>query len=117
MNKISGEKIKLSASSGSEMKMEVGYNYVDVERSRGSNVKISDTAPIIKADGSSGSDLNASALVADNGEVSASSGSSIDVQVTKDIKAHASSGASIKVLGNPATRDTNSSSGGSVHFK
>jgi hypothetical protein len=71
----------------------------------------------LNADCSSGSGIDASELVAEKGDLSASSGSHLKAQVTKDIKAHASSGAGITVTGNPTIRDTDNSSGGSVHFK
>ncbi len=75
------------------------------------------TKIVLKAESSSGSNLHASKLVAEKGEASASSGSDIDINVSKDLKAHASSGANITVYGNPAVRDTDSSSGGSVNYK
>jgi hypothetical protein len=71
----------------------------------------------VKAESSSGSELDAAKLVAEKGEASASSGSDMDVHVTKELKANASSGSNITVTGNPVSRDTNSSSGGDIDFK
>ena len=116
-NKINAEKLKLSTSSGSGIKMEVNCGQVTAESSSGSNLTVSGTAQSLKANTSSGAGINASELVADMGDLSASSGSHLKAQVAKEVKAHASSGASITVAGNPAVRDTDSSSGGSVHFK
>jgi len=115
--KINADNLSIHSSSGSEVTMEVSCSRLKAESSSGSNLKVSGTAQHVGADSSSGSDLIASELVAETGEASASSGSSIKIHVTKDIKAHCSSGAEISVSGNPATRDTDSSSGGSVHFK
>jgi hypothetical protein len=80
-------------------------------------MNVSGTTQSVKAGCSSGANLDASKLVAENGDVSSSSGADMDVHVTKDLKAHASSGAGITVYGNPTTRDTNSSSGGDVNYK
>ncbi|MDP3522460.1 MAG: head GIN domain-containing protein [Hydrogenophaga sp.] len=116
-NKINAENLKISSSSGSEVNMEVGGNMVSLDSSSGSELTVSGTAVAVNAESSSGSELDASKLVAEKGEASASSGSDMDVHVTKEIKAHASSGSNITVTGNPAIRDTNSSSGGDIDFK
>jgi hypothetical protein len=116
-NKINAENLKLSTSSGSGMKMEVNCNKLTAESSSGSHLTVSGTAQSITGDSSSGSGIDASELVAEKGDLSASSGSHLKAQVTKEVKADASSGAGITVTGNPSVKDTDSSSGGSVHFK
>ncbi len=116
-NKINADDMRVHASSGSSVHMEVSCNQLKVDSSSGSSMKVTGTAKSIKADSSSGSTLNASDLVAESGEASASSGAGLKINVTKDVKAHASSGAGITISGNPSIRDTNSSSGGSVHFR
>lgn len=115
-NKINAENLKISSSSGSEVNMEVGCNMVSLKSSSGSELTVSGTTVSVKAESSSGSDLHASRLVAEKGEASASSGSNLDVHVTKELKAQSSSGSNITVSGNPAIRDTNSSSGGEFIF-
>jgi len=117
VNRINAENLTVSSSSGSEVSMEVNCSMVTVDSSSGSELTVSGTSMAIKAESSSGSGLDASKLVAEKGEASASSGSHLNVHVTKEIKAHASSGSNIAVSGNPGTRDSNSSSGGSVRFK
>lgn len=116
-SKIMAENLKIHSSSGSEVTMEVACTMVSMDTSSGSEMSVSGTTTSLKAESSSGSNLHASKLVAEKGEASASSGSDIDIHVTKDLKAHASSGANITVYGNPAVRDTNSSSGGDVDYK
>jgi hypothetical protein len=116
-NKINAEKLKLSTSSGSGIKMEVNCGKLTAESSSGSHLTVSGTAQSLNADTSSGSGIDASELVAEKGDLSASSGSHLKAQVTKEVKADASSGAGITVAGNPAVRNTDNSSGGSVHFK
>ncbi len=116
-NKITVESLKINSSSGSNVNLEVNANRLAAESSSGSEIRVSGTAQSFGGDSSSGSGIHATNLVAEKGNFSASSGARINVQVTKDIKAYASSGASITVGGNPETRDTESSSGGSVHIK
>jgi len=116
-NKINSESLQISSSSGSEVTMEVSCNMLSLDSSSGSELTVSGTSASVKAESSSGSELHASKLVAEKGEASSSSGSGLEVNTTKEIKAHASSGANITVYGNPAVRDTNSSSGGDVDYK
>jgi hypothetical protein len=116
-SKINADQLKISSSSGSEITMEIGCNMVRLDSSSGSELTVSGTTVEVKAESSSGSELDAAKLVAEKGEASASSGSDMDVHVTKELKAHASSGSNITVTGNPASRDTNSSSGGDIDFK
>lgn len=115
--KVNAENLTIHASSGSGVNMELSCNRLKAESSSGSNLRVSGTTLSVKADCSSGSEINASELIAEMGEASASSGANIKIHATKDIKAHCSSGAQINVSGNPTTRDTDSSSGGSIHFK
>jgi hypothetical protein len=115
--KINADNLKIHSSSGSEVHMEVACNFVSADSSSGSELTVSGTAVSVKAESSSGSELHASKLIAEKGEASSSSGSDLEVHATKEIKAHASSGANVTVYGNPAIRDTNSSSGGDVDFK
>jgi hypothetical protein len=115
--KINAEDLKINSSSGSEAKMEVSCQHLTARSSSGSNIKLSGTAQYLTADSSSGSEINGSSLVAEKADLSASSGADIDVQVTRELKAHASSGAGINVSGSPSVKETNSSSGGSVHIR
>ena len=115
--KINAENLKIHSSSGSEVKMEVNCTILSLDSSSGSELTVSGTTQVLKAESSSGSELHASKLIAEKGEASSSSGSELEVNATKEIKAHASSGANVTVYGNPAIRDTNSSSGGDVDFK
>jgi hypothetical protein len=115
--KIQSGDLKISYSSGSSVKAEIACTNLEVTASSGSSGVISGSATSVTADGSSGSALVASDLRAEKGDISASSGSAVVVQVTKELKANASSGGNITVTGNPSVRNTDSSSGGSVHFK
>jgi hypothetical protein len=116
-NQIKAESLKIHSSSGSEVTMEISAGQVSLGSSSGSELTVMGTTQSVKAESSSGSDLDASKLIAEKCDVSASSGSDLSVHVTKELKAHASSGSDINVYGNPAMRDTNSSSGGDVSYR
>jgi len=117
LNKIKSESLKINASSGSDVSMEVSCNQLVLDSSSGSDLTVAGTTQWLKAVSSSGSDLKASKLEAEKADVSASSGSDLDIKVTKEIKAHASSGSDVTVYGKPSIRDSNSSSGGEVSFR
>jgi phosphotransferase system IIA component len=117
MNKITSDNLTIHSSSGSDVNMEVSCQSLKVDSSSGSDLSVSGTSEQIEAESSSGSDLDASKLVAKNCVARASSGSDLDVHATMDVKAHSSSGSDISIFGNPATRDTHSSSGGDINYR
>ena len=71
----------------------------------------------MRADASSGSDLEARDLICQNGEADASSGSDISIHVTGSVNADVSSGADVDVYGSPTDVRTDKSSGGSVSIR
>ncbi|MDX9883551.1 MAG: head GIN domain-containing protein [Prolixibacteraceae bacterium] len=109
--------LKIDASSGSDIDMEIQAEQLSVNTSSGSDTELKGTAGYLKASSSSGSDLNAGELKVKVCEVSASSGSDATIYVTERIKASASSGADIRCLGNPPGKDINESSGGDVYIR
>lgn len=106
--------LKIDASSGADMKLALSCNELQAESSSGSDITISGKAAKLNIESSSGSDVKADKLISETCSVRASSGSDVRVSVSKRIEAHASSGADISVNGNPAERDIEKSSGGSV---
>ena len=116
-NKIETNDLKISSSSGSAVKLDIVCTNLDVKISSGCAVALSGSAQFLRADASSGSALSTAELKAEKGELSASSGAALAANVSKEVRAHASSGARIAVTGNPSSRDSDSSSGGSVKFK
>ena len=115
--KIESSDFKLSSGSGSAVKIGLNCTNLKINTSSGTAVVINGSAQSITVSSSSGSALVTSDLKAEKGDVEASSGAVIVINVTKELKARASSGANVTVQGNPAIRDTDSSSGGSVHYK
>ena len=115
--KIETPELEISSSSGSAVQMEVACDDLKIRASSGSATSLSGSAKNLSVESSSGSALSSKELKAEKGELDASSGAVMVVNVTKEVRARASSGAQISVSGNPASRDSDSSSGGSVSFK
>lgn len=114
---IKSDQLKLSASSGADLSMEVAAGDLNLSTSSGSDLKVSGTAVSVNASSSSGSDINAKELRASKATLSASSGSDIFITVTDEVNASASSGADIKVYGKPGKKTISESSGGDVSLK
>ena len=95
---VSGGDFRLAASSGGQAEIEGSANELDAAASSGGRVR-------------------ADRLAAQQGRLDASSGGGLEASIATRIRANASSGGRIEVLGNPAERNVNSSSGGSVEFR
>ncbi len=116
-NTIKSNALEVSASSGSDIYLDVKTKKLLLETSSGSDAKITGTSEMFKARASSGSDIHAAELVTKVCHVSVSSGSDASVNVTDELVANASSGGDVKYYGNPKEKDINESSGGDVHKK
>jgi hypothetical protein len=116
-SKLKGENIKLSSSSGADIKVELDYNSVKASGSSGSDIHLSGTCNELYASSSSGSDIEAEELTSKNVTAESSSGSDIIVHATGSLDASASSGSDIICKGNPSNKNISKSSGGSVKIK
>lgn len=116
-NTLKGESLKVKASSGSDVEVDVFYKNILLDTSSGSDAKLSGKVKTFKAEASSGSDIKAQNLETTISKVRASSGSDITVKVSGELYAKASSGADIRYYGNPEIRDIDESSGGDVKQK
>ena len=114
-NTLEGDRLEVEASSGSDVKLEVYYKTLTLDTSSGSDARIKGKVKTFVAEASSGSDIKAQNLETAICKLKASSGSDIDVTVTDEIYAKASSGSDIRYYGNPKIKDTDTSSGGDVH--
>ncbi len=114
-NTLEGDQLEVKVSSGSDVKLDVYYKTLTVHSGSGSDARISGKVKTFIAEASSGSDITARELETTISKLKASSGSHINVTVTDEIYAKASSGGDIKYYGNPQIKDTDSSSGGDVH--
>lgn len=112
--KITGNTLKLKASSGADIELEVDVKELTCSSSSGSDIDVSGICNILEASSSSGSDIDAGNLKSNKVDAESSSGSDITVFVVESLKADASSGADIIYKGEPKEKDIEKSSGGSV---
>lgn len=116
-NTLKGEDLKVSASSGTDVAIDIFYKNVWIDTSSGSDAKLSGKVKTLNAEASSGSDIEAKDLESKICKVSVSSGSDATVNVSDELYANASSGADVRYYGNPQVKDINESSGGDVTQK
>ncbi len=109
----SGEKIRLKASSGSQIKSAVDAPEVEADASSAGEISISGRTRDFNAETSSGASIMAKELLSENTVVQASSGSTAKVHASVKLEAKASSGANITYRG-AASVQKSTSSGGAV---
>lgn len=113
-NTIRGTSLDLKSSSGSDIKAVIEYEAVNCETSSGSTMTVSGKALQLQTNSSSGSDIDANELAANEIFSKASSGSGTRVNPIVKLDAQASSGSTIEYVKMPKTLTKNESSGGSV---
>ena len=111
------ESIMILASSGSEFDMNIEARYLSSNISSGAIGNLSGNVMDLQIESSSGAELYANNLKAQSVRVEVSSGSVVDIYVSGDLTANASSGGIVEYAGNPATDDISTSSGGEVNKK
>ncbi len=116
-NNLKGDDLKVSASSGSDLTLDLFCKNLKVDTSSGSDAKLSGKVKYLTASSSSGSDLDARNLESVICKVSVSSGSDATVNVSEELEASASSGGDIDYYGNPSVKNIDESSGGDVSHK
>lgn len=116
-SQIISENLKLHASSGANLTMDVNAKSLNAECSSGANIKLSGLAKEAELDASSGANLRGEALKADDCTIGASSGGNASSTVVVKLDANASSGGNVVYYGEPTSTNVNSSSGGNIHHK
>jgi len=116
-NLLKGNRLNISASSGSEVKLNIEYREVQLDSSSGSDAELSGSCHFFKASSSSGSDIAAPGLLSKVCHVNVSSGADAVVYASDELKANASSGGDVRYLGNPKSKNIDESSGGDVTAK
>ena len=111
---IKGDRMTIDVSSAADVEVSVDVNDLNVSASSSGDVEVAGKSKFLEVSVSSAGGVDAYDLEAENVRVRASSGAGAKVNAKNEIDAHASSGASIRYIGNPAKSRTDSSSGGSV---
>lgn len=106
--------LSLDLSSGANLKGNVKTMHLTVDQSSGGTTNISGTAENLKVNSSSGGRFNGYNLVVVKCKAEASSGGKIQLNVTNELAAYASSGGGIDYKGEGAIMDITTSSGGKV---
>lgn len=113
---ISCKSFEVEASSGAYVRLAIESDKLGVDVSSGASVNLKGEAKKQSVDVSSGASYKGTKMETEVTDVEASSGASAKVYVTKEIRAEASSGGSVKYKGSPEKKDIDSGkySGGSV---
>jgi hypothetical protein len=114
---IKTEKLKLSASSAGDIKLETYTKEIEADMSSSGDITLTGEAESLEADLSSAGDLNAYNLTVKEADISVSSAGDADIFVTEKLRARASSAGDINFKGNPEHVDAHSSSAGGIHRK
>ncbi|GAO45714.1 hypothetical protein FPE01S_08_00340 [Flavihumibacter petaseus NBRC 106054] len=111
---INVNKLDVDASSGAVIDAEFKAQEIHSDNSSGAVTELKGTTEHLKVESSSGSVFKGSELTSVNCEADASSGGQINIVVTKELNAEASSGGEIKYKGGGVIRNLRTGSGGSV---
>lgn len=106
--------LELGASSAGTIELQVDCSSIEAGASSAGEIEVEGKAKSVELEASSAGEIDAYNLMSDKAEAQASSAGSIKLSVDQDLRAHASSGGSIRYRGNPERSNTNASSGGSV---
>jgi hypothetical protein len=113
--RIVAEELKVSATSGSDIKLDVEAEDINCSTTSGADIKLRGKATNLIVDSTSGSDVKAEDLIAEVCDVSVTSGADVDVHVTGTLSARATSGGDIRYIGNPKNISKSESSSGNIH--
>lgn len=114
---IKAARLELEASSAAKIDIDAETGHLSAEASSAAKIAVSGTTDRLEAEASSAADIRLYELTAKTANAEASSGASVEVNVSERLVAEASSGASIRYKGSPSTVQKEVSSGGSVSGK
>lgn len=113
-NTLKTDRLTLSASGGSNLKLTLNCKYLTASCSGGSDLSLKGSGENMQASASGGSDINAFGYIVNNAKVTANGGSDASVYVNKALEASASGGSDINYKGSAVLRKTSSSKSGDV---
>jgi hypothetical protein len=111
---IKANNLDIGVSSAANVEISLDARSVMVDVSSAGEAVLEGKTSSVELEVSSGGEVDAYKLESEIVKASASSGGDAKISVSKDLDAHASSGADIRYRGNPSKTNTHSSSGGSV---
>ena len=111
---LTATKMSIDLSSGASLTGELKTNFLEIDQSSGASSTIKGEVQDLNVETSSGAHFNGYELTAANGRADASSGGKIELWVTKEIKASASSGGGINYKGQAVATNLSTSSGGKI---
>ena len=111
---INTDNLNMDFSSGADFTGSINAASLKVHESSGADMNINGSAKALIVDASSGADFNGFGLNSETCNAEVSSGASIDITVSKDLVASASSGGGIRYKGQAIISKFSKSSGGSI---
>lgn len=111
---LKGTQLDIKCSSASSVDLNLEMDQIQCKASSGSSISMKGLALNLTIDASSGSQIEAEDLLSNEITVEASSGSSVSIHPIVNLKADASSGASISYNSTPKSLIKKASSGGSI---
>ena len=112
--RLQAERVEISASGGSDLRLEIDATDLQVSTSGGSDTVLIGTGSRLDARSSGGSDLDATRLQVREASVRSSGGSDVEIDVTERLTARASGGSDIRYSGDPQFVDADSSGGADI---
>jgi hypothetical protein len=109
-----GDDLELDVSSSGSIYLDYSGDEVEADASSGGKIELSGSVAFMDCEASSGSKISAGDCKARRARADVSSGAGVTVHASEEVDAEASSGGSVRYLGNPNAVDTDTSSGGSV---
>jgi len=113
-NRLKAGKIHIRGSAGSNLRLSINGQNMEVSANSGSNIYIEGTADELIIKTSSGANIKAGDLLVSKCDARASSGGNLWITAGNELIANASSGGNIFYNGSPETLETINSSGGNI---
>lgn len=114
LGKIAGERLRISASGGADVTLEIDVTSLEVTSTGGSDINLTGSADFAAIRTSGGSDFNARSLTARDVEVQTSGGSDARIAVSGRLSGNVSGGGDVSYFGEPESIDVNVSGGGDL---
>lgn len=110
-NLLKTDRLSASVSSGATIDANINTSDLQIDISSGATAKFAGKTANLKLGASSGASVNTNDLTAEYATAEASSGASVNINVTKALETRASSGGSIRYKGDASLKNNSSRSG------